>query len=537
MIKASVVLVIAFCIARLLRNRAAAQRHAVWAAAIIAAAILPILTLLLPSWQPSLAQRVAAALPSVSATSATPNLARQVDVLFRADGIEPAVVARVWSVVWLTGSIVALLILGIGMIRQRWLSSRSSFLLDPELTKMTFELAREAGCRRTIRLRRSLDQPMPMTWGLLRPQILVPNGIDEWSDERKRVVIAHEVGHVQRLDRLFQMIAQIACAVYWFNPLFWMACNRLYQESEHACDDVVVNLGVDAREYASHLFDIARTLRHSRRVWSASLAMARPCTLENRFAALLKSARDRRAVTRKTVLATATLTLFVVLPLAAMRIAPPMDLPAALDAMVPGTAGVESAAPIIDQYTTPQLYSDEARARGVEGIVTVEVRVGVDGAVKHLHVVKGLGHGLDENALLAVRDWRFIPARRSGVPFEATTRIDVEFNLRTAELNEEIANDMATRIGPGVSPPQVVHRVEPEYLPNGVREKAAGAVVLDAIILEDGAPRIVRVIRSQNWELDEIAINALQQWKFSPAMKDGRRVKVRMNIAVSFKAS
>ena len=56
MIKASVVLVIAFCITRLLRNRAAAQRHAVWAAAIIAAAILPILTLLLPSWQPSLPQ-------------------------------------------------------------------------------------------------------------------------------------------------------------------------------------------------------------------------------------------------------------------------------------------------------------------------------------------------------------------------------------------------------------------------------------------------------------------------------------------------
>jgi len=198
---------------------------------------------------------------------------------------------------------------------------------------------------------------------------------------------------------------------------------------------------------------------------------------------------------------------------------------------------VESAAPVIDQYTTPPLYSDEARARGVEGVVTVEARVGVDGVVKHLHVVKGLGHGLDENALLAVRDWRFIPAMRSGVPLEAITRIDVEFNLRTAELNEEIANDMATRIGPGVSPPQVVHRVEPEYFPNGAREKPAGAVVLDAIILEDGAPKIVRVIRSQNWELDEIAINALQQWKFSPATKDGRRVKVRMNIAVSFKAS
>jgi protein TonB len=58
--------------------------------------------------------------------------------------------------------------------------------------------------------------------------------------------------------------------------------------------------------------------------------------------------------------------------------------------------------------------------------------------------------------------------------------------------------------------------------------------VLDAVILEDGTPKIVRVIQSLEWELDEIAINALKQWKFSPATVDGRPVKVRMNIAVRF---
>ena len=171
---------------------------------------------------------------------------------------------------------------------------------------------------------------------------------------------------------------------------------------------------------------------------------------------------------------------------------------------------------------------------GIEGIVTVEVRIGVDGTVTRLQVLRGLGHGLDENALLAVRDWRFIPARRNGVLIEATTQIDVEFNLRNAELNEEIANDMATRVGPGVTPPQVVHRLEPQYSPT--TKHPAGAVVLDAVILEDGTPKIVRVIRSLDWELDETAINALKQWRFSPAMKDGRPVKVRMNIAVNFQS-
>src|SRR5262249_53888235 len=142
----------------------------------------------------------------------------------------------------------------------------------------------------------------------------------------------------------------------------------------------------------------------------------------------------------------------------------------------------------------------------------------------------------DENALLAVRAWRFLPAKRSGVAVEATTQIDVEFNLRTAELNEEIANDMATRVGPGVSPPQVVHRLEPQYSPAAMRGRPSGSVVLDAVILEDGTPKIIRVIQSLDWELDEAAIHALQQWRFSPALKDGAPVRVRMNIAVNFQS-
>ena len=79
-----------------------------------------------------------------------------------------------------------------------------------------------------------------------------------------------------------------------------------------------------------------------------------------------------------------------------------------------------------------------------------------------------------------------------------------------------------------------MHRVEPQYSPRTSLQRRAGGVILDAVIPEDGSPRIVRVIQSIDWELDENAINALKQWRFSPAMKDGRPVKVRMNIAINF---
>jgi TonB family protein len=180
------------------------------------------------------------------------------------------------------------------------------------------------------------------------------------------------------------------------------------------------------------------------------------------------------------------------------------------------------------------LYSDEGRSRNIEGSVIVEVRVGLDGRARDLRVVAGLGFGLDENALLAVRDWRFSPAKRDGKEVEAVTRVDVEFNVRNAELNEVIANDMATRVGPGVVPPGVIHRVEPQYPQAPTSRTRSGTVLLDAVIQENGVPKVVRVLQSLGWELDESAITALEQWRFSPAMKNGMPIKVRMNVEMTF---
>src|SRR5262249_17872328 len=158
---------------------------------IISAAALPVLTLLLPSWQPGLAQRVAAALPAISVTSTGARGPHSADVAFRADRIDRTFVSRAWPVLWVAGSMTGLLFVGSGIIQQRWLAHRSSASSDPGLARIAADLTRKLGCRRPVRLRQSLDHPMPMTWGVLRPQILLPKCLDDWSEERKRVVIAH----------------------------------------------------------------------------------------------------------------------------------------------------------------------------------------------------------------------------------------------------------------------------------------------------------------------------------------------------------
>ena len=75
-------------------------------------------------------------------------------------------------------------------------------------------------------------------------------------------------------------------------------------------------------------------------------------------------------------------------------------------------------------------YSEEARRRGIEGDVVMEIVVRHDGTVGDVRVLQGLGHGLDERAIAAVRRWRFAPATRRGAPVDVLVEVAMEFKLR-----------------------------------------------------------------------------------------------------------
>ena len=75
-------------------------------------------------------------------------------------------------------------------------------------------------------------------------------------------------------------------------------------------------------------------------------------------------------------------------------------------------------------------YSEEARRANITGDVVMEVVVRADGTVGSARVTRGLGFGLDERATAAVREWRFTPARRLGVPVDVIVEVAMEFNLR-----------------------------------------------------------------------------------------------------------
>ena len=75
-------------------------------------------------------------------------------------------------------------------------------------------------------------------------------------------------------------------------------------------------------------------------------------------------------------------------------------------------------------------YTEEARRRAISGEVVLEIIVRSDGRVGAVKVLQGLGAGLDQRAVDAVRQWRFSPARRLGTPVDVLVEVAVEFRLR-----------------------------------------------------------------------------------------------------------
>lgn len=224
---------------------------------------------------------------------------------------------------WLIGVLLILARLLIGMIGAKWIAHQATFFLDDAWISLMNNLSAELGMRRRVRLLRSQRVAMPVTWGYLRPVVLLPAEADEWPTERRRIVLLHELAHVKRGDYITQILAQAVCAVYWFNPLVWYAAKRLRIERERACDNYVLAAGTKASEYADYLLKAARSLHATGSIeWSrvATIAMARRSQLEGRLLAILDPRPlECRKMPRAVPVAVAAIVCFLTLSLAAIQ--------------------------------------------------------------------------------------------------------------------------------------------------------------------------------------------------------------------------
>lgn len=302
MIKSAIVLVIAACAASLLKRQSAAIRHTIWTAGLFGAMAIPMFTLALPAfplWPPESAAKFLALFQSTTGPMA----------LFRQTAIT----------IWLAGATAGMMLLLYGAARLAWVAIRSEPIEDSRWAALAEEVRCGLGIRRPVRLLQNRSVPFLGTWGILVPRVLLPSDAEKWSDERIRMVLAHELSHIKRLDWVVQVLADAARAIYWFNPIFWMASSRLRRESEHACDDAVLRMGAAGTQYAEELLAMTRALRSERGVEHPILAMAQPSHLEHRLVALLNPSLNRLAATPWAVIVVAGFAVALTLPLAMVQ--------------------------------------------------------------------------------------------------------------------------------------------------------------------------------------------------------------------------
>lgn len=343
-LKGVVVLALAALAVRLLRSASAAARHLAWALGFAGVLALPLLGVLLPSWQVRVLPAAwvpvrmydDAAGPLPAAAPGEPAPEAPAGARFAASEAgrpSPAIVSPVvmpgeprrpfpWGALllgaWLSGAGVVLAGLGVGMARVGAMGRRARPMADPRALMVARGAAARLGVRRPVTLLEGGELDMPLTWGVVRPRILLPAGAGEWPAERLEAVLVHEMAHVRRLDCLTQVVTEAACALHWFNPLAWAAARRLRLEGEHACDDHVLAAGARATDYADHLLHVARSLQRPRAVAMAAVAMARPSQLRTRLLALLSEGRRRGPVPARAAASALAAAAAVVLVLAAV---------------------------------------------------------------------------------------------------------------------------------------------------------------------------------------------------------------------------
>ena len=221
-------------------------------------------------------------------------------------------------VVWLAGTLVIGSGVLAGFMRLRAVSRMARPLRDLSLRVRARGIATDIDVGRPVRLLEGDAATMPITFGLLRPTLLLPSSARDWTLARQNAVLRHELEHVRRYDSLTQLIAELGCALYWFNPLMWYASHRLRIEREHACDDAVLASGLRPSEYAADLLDIARALRSQRSLGVAAIAMAGRSHLRTRVASLLDEGRRRERASMKLLVPAWLGALMLVTPLSSL---------------------------------------------------------------------------------------------------------------------------------------------------------------------------------------------------------------------------
>ncbi|HXA52556.1 MAG TPA: M56 family metallopeptidase, partial [Candidatus Acidoferrum sp.] len=433
------------------------------------------------------------------------------------------------------------------------------------------------GIPRRVRVVESERAAVPLVWGILRPVIVLPVASRLWSAERLHTVLLHELIHVRRRDLLAQVLAQVACCLYWFHPLAWIAAREQRRERERACDDAVLQRGMGAAQYAGHLVELVRALAIE------APAMADAGDFEGRVRALLDRGRNRAPLGRGWALAVSLLAVALIVPMASMTSYAQAPLPAPAVAPIPEAAPAPLAIPAPAAKPRPPAPAnrpveiamaavpapaapaeEQASAGAIAGIVTDPSGSRIPGASVHLRSSDGsqeqtiAANSAGEFTFAAIPtgtyDLEFrvpgfkIARKQVTVKAGAAARADAWMEL--GEVGESVTAK-GTRpavtapraalppqripIGGSVQASKLIAQPRPIYPEDLQAQGVTGTVLIRAVIGKDGQLVNPRVMNTDvHPGLAKAALESVTKWLYQPTLLNGQPVEVVTSISIAF---
>jgi beta-lactamase regulating signal transducer with metallopeptidase domain len=314
----------------LITKRSAAERSWVAHIGLFALLIMAFAPLVLPSWNveaPSLfgdaaepyavVQQRPGIGTTVSPTSTVPAAQILTKTAPASPSLSPAAVA---TALYAVPAAILLFITFLALARLIALRARADVLVDSHWLSALARAQRRMGFKHGTALLTSDDLTSPVSWGLMRPVILLNSRAVEAAGEAE-AIIAHELAHVARMDWVKLLLARIATALFWFNPLVWLLAREAHQLREEAADDSVLAADIVDTDYAQLLVGVARHECPGLLLGAHGVAPSKS-SLARRVARVLDGKSVRRPVARSFALGVFTGAVLIAAPLAALTLTP-----------------------------------------------------------------------------------------------------------------------------------------------------------------------------------------------------------------------
>jgi TonB family protein len=516
--RGSAILIVAFAAAAILRPAAASARHLLWTATLGMLLLLPPAVILAPQWK--VAAPIAAARNRADQSTPFRGYSRP-----SARSREIPLLRYKWLLLWLLGGSVAGIRLATGTLRTRSFRRRAGPATYAE--PIVSELACVLGIRRDVKVLETGDVRVPLACGILQPAIVLPRGAAAWSEARLRIVLRHELAHIQRHDLAAQAIGQAACCAYWYNPLAWMGARQQRRERERACDDAVLALGIPAADYANALVDLARAAVARGHGWTGAPAMAEVSDVESRIRALLDPRRNHGPARARTAAGIVFGALALLLPAATFTLQAQSDR-----STIAGTVQDPSGARVpfcrviaknrdgSNQEVTKSDAAGEYRFGAIPpGNYTLEF-ASPGFALRKLDVLATAGHASRLDATLEV-----------GTIAE---RLTIS-GQKPPSSNTGAGAPVPVRIGGNVQPVRLLEQTKPEYPSELQNSGVEGTVLIRAVISREGEVLSPQVVNSDiDPRLAQLALDAVKHWRYQCSLLNGQPVETATTMTIDF---